>query len=92
MAFIFVTKKGSSDAKIRIWNMDGQRSIPLWRAAAEYRSRGPDVLKGHTKAVVGLAACKNLVYVQPNHKSKHSEIESRVIEFPLLGLISAKHS
>jgi hypothetical protein len=63
MAFIFVTKKGSSDAKIRIWNMDGQRSIPLWRAAAEYRSRGPDVLKGHTKAVVGLAACKNLVYM-----------------------------
>lgn len=40
--------------------MDGHRSIPLWRAA-DHRSRGPDVLKGHTKMVVGLAACKNLV-------------------------------
>jgi hypothetical protein len=45
---------------IRLWNMDGGRSVPLWRDA-DHTNKGPDVLKGHSKMVVGLAAGKNYV-------------------------------
>jgi len=51
---------GSTDAVIRIWNMDGQQSIPMWRGG-DMPIKGPDMLKSHTDSVVGLAACKRLV-------------------------------
>ncbi|KAG0571349.1 hypothetical protein KC19_VG004100, partial [Ceratodon purpureus] len=51
---------GSTDAFIRVWNMDGQQSIPVWRGG-DLRAKGPDMLKGHADMVVGLAACNKLM-------------------------------
>lgn len=51
---------GTRDHHISIWNMDGSRSVPLWRSAIR-QARGPDILKGHTGKVVGLCALPELV-------------------------------
>lgn len=48
--------------------MDGGRSVPLWRDA-DHTNKGPDVLKGHSKMVVGLAAGKNYVWEEEVHPS-----------------------
>ncbi|CAM6099734.1 unnamed protein product [Calypogeia fissa] len=53
---------GTGDHHISIWNMDGSRSVPLWRSAIR-QAKGPDILKGHTGKVVGLCALPELVLV-----------------------------
>ncbi|XP_073396093.1 uncharacterized protein [Physcomitrium patens] len=53
---------GSTDPLIRVWSMDSQQNIPPWRGG-DMCAKGPDLMKGHTDMVVGLAACKKLVVV-----------------------------
>ncbi|BBN08823.1 hypothetical protein MPTK1_4g14760 [Marchantia polymorpha subsp. ruderalis] len=53
---------GSGDSDISIWNMDGYRSVPLWRSATR-KAHGPDILRGHTGKIVALCALPDLILV-----------------------------